>query len=67
MGQSGAGVFRRDVGAAEHAEILIGERIYRMLSALPNPRWNPENAAPFASTAIPRKIAKLTSKQDGRL
>jgi hypothetical protein len=24
-----AGVFRRDVGDGEHAEIVIGERIYR--------------------------------------
>ena len=25
-----AGVFRRDVGDDEHAEILIGERVYRV-------------------------------------
>ena len=25
-----AGVFRRDVGDAEHAEVTIGERVYRV-------------------------------------
>jgi hypothetical protein len=28
--QSRAGVFRRDLGDGEHAEIVIGERVYRV-------------------------------------
>jgi hypothetical protein len=27
-----AGVFRRDVGDGDHAEIMIGERVYRVLT-----------------------------------
>jgi hypothetical protein len=29
-----AGVFRRDVGDGEHAEIVIGEGVYRVLASL---------------------------------
>jgi hypothetical protein len=31
--QGRAGVFRRDIGDGEHAEVVIGERVYRVRNA----------------------------------